>query len=126
MNIGSQYSFSLLASFSGKLRLTAATLTGIMDSSLPSVTPAISEHVTSLYRLPGTLKTIDIYSQQFYHFREEGTAGLLIIPEAYINQSTIEETSLITRTLVFTVSTVDELAKLTRVLDENSFKYRIT
>jgi len=125
MNIGKRYTFSLLSSFSGKLRLVSAQLVSQSDSSIATVTPAINEHLTSVYRLPTTLKQLDIYGQRFFHFREEGTDGMIIIPEAYINQGTIEETTSITRTLVFTVSTAEELANLTRILTENQFKYRV-
>lgn len=125
MDIGKLYNLSLQASISNKLRLVHATLVGITDSSNPAVTPVITEHNTSVYRLPATLKAIDIYQQKFYYFRESGTDGVIVIPEAYINVSSIVEVSQLTRTLVFTLANTDELARLVATLNDGEFQYRL-
>lgn len=125
MDIGRLYNLSLQASISSKLRLIHATLTGITDSSNPAVTPVITEHNTSLYRLPANLKAIDIYQQRFYYFRESGTDGIIVVPEAYINASSIIEVSQLTRTLIFTLANTDELARLVATLNDGDFQYRV-
>jgi len=125
MDISRLYNLSLQSSISNKLRLVHATLVGITDSSNPSVTPVITEHNTSLYRLPASLKTIDIYQQRFYYFRESGTDGVIVIPEAYINTASIVEVSQLTRTLVFTLANTDELSRLVSALNDGEFQYRV-
>lgn len=125
MIVGTRYNMSLLATVSGKASIVAAKLIGVTDNSAAGVSAVIAEHNSTKYKLPDTLKAIDIYSQLFYHFREDGKDYVLVIPEAYINQSTVTEVSQLTKTIVVSLASAESYAQLVNVLNDNGFQYRV-
>lgn len=125
MNVGTRYTLALLASIDGKLSINAGTLVAITDSTSGTASQVITEHNATRYRLPDSLKAIDIHSQLFFHFREDGGTTYRVIPEAYINQATVVAVTQLSKTVVFSLSTVESYAQLVRILDDNGFQYRV-